>query len=194
MKKILTGIILLGLLIANPAQAGKGKGVTPMLKMDTTYHFMGFYPMATAAELPGRPEGALWGLAWQGTILGDVDGVIRWWVELYPNPDYPGDPVPFVLPGVGRWEIWDCEPVYPSPDCDFDDAGSLIMAGTDAFGYVSPTDWEGKGIVTYTSEEYAEWFSHRITDGGWVEFDAATGFPVYGEGPFVIYNRPSHKH
>ena len=174
MKMILVGTILLGLLIANPAPAGEG--VTPMLKMNTTYLFMGFEPMMPAASLPGRLPGAQWALAWEGTIEGDVNGVIRWWVE-YP-PTF-----------VGRWELWDCAPEYPII-CDYEDA-QLLMAGYDAFGYITAIDWEGKGTVTYTRPDYAEWFGHRITDGGWVDFDA---IPWYGEGHFVIYNRPSNKH
>lgn len=181
MKTFILTITALVLMAATPAQADEG--VTPMLKMSTTYHFMYFSDAVPAAPLPGRPPGALWLLAWQGTVHGDIEGVIRWWVEFFP-PD---------LTGVGRFELWDCEPVYPSPGCDFDNPAQLIMAGNDAFGYVSATDWEGKGIVTYTNEQYAEWFGHRITDGGWVEFDAG-GLPLYGEGPFVIYDRPSNKH
>jgi hypothetical protein len=181
MKKILAGMILLGLLIANPAPAKEG--VTPMLKMNTTYNFVFGYDFIPAAPFAGSsPE---WALVWEGTIHGDVTGVIRWWVEFTPSdtPDVDG-----VIGSVGRWEIWDCEPVYPSLDCNFD---NLIMAGYDAFGYVSPTVWAGKGIVAYANEQYAEWFGRRITDGGWVDFDT---FPFYGEGPFVIYNRPSNKH
>ena len=178
MKKILAGMILLGLLIANPAPAAEG--VTPMLEMNMTYNFVLGYDFIPAAPFAGSsPE---WALVWEGTIHGDVNGVIRTWVEFTP---------PNNLGSVGRWEIWDCEPVYPSPDCDFDNPEQLIMAGYDAFGFVSPTDWEGKGIVAYTNEHYDEWFGRRITDGGWVDFDT---FPFYGEGPFVIYNRPSNKH
>ena len=177
MKKIFIGITALALLVASPAPAGEG--VTPMLEMNTTYHFMGLHPVIPAAPLAGT--GTQWALAWEGTIQGDVNGVIRWWVEFTP-PDNIGS--------VGRWEIWDCEPVYPSPDCDFNDSEQLIMAGYDAFGYVSATDWEGKGIVTYANEQYAEWFGRRITDGGWVDF---SGLP-YGQGAFTIYNRPSNKH
>jgi hypothetical protein len=182
MKKLILGLAALVLLAAGPVQ-GK-EGVTPMLKMDTTYHFQFFIPDTPAAVLPGRPA-AVWGFAWEGTIKGDINGVIRWWVEL-----------PFFTPtqGVGRFELWDCEPVYPASDCQ--DQERLIMAGYDAFGYVSPTDWEGKGVVTYVGaeymEEYGEWFGRRIADGGYVDF--VGGFPSYGEGWFTIYNRPSNKH
>ena len=179
MRRILLGLVAVALLAASPIPVSANEGVTPMLKMHTTYHFMFFSELIPAATLAGRSPGTQWAFAWEGTVQGDVNGVIRWWVE-------------FPLTGVGRWEIWDCEPVYPSPDCDFDNPALLIMAGYDAFGYVSETDWEGKGIVTYANEEYAEWFGRRMTDGGWVEF--VGGLPSYGEGPFVIYNTPSNKH
>jgi len=178
MRKLILGAAALFLLAASPVPADKG--VTPMLKMDTTYHFQFFSPTIPAAPLPGRP-GADWALAWEGTVQGDINGVIRWWVE-------------FPMTGVGRWEIWHCEPVYPASDCQ--DPVRLIMAGYDAFGYVSPTDWEGKGVVTYVGaeylEEYGEWFGRRITDGGYVDFPG--GVPSYGEGWFTIYNTPSNKH
>ena len=178
MRKLLFGMAALVLLAASPAPAGKG--VTPMLKMNTTYNFAlgsAFIPMAPFAERSDLTE---WALVWEGTIQGDVNGAMRWWV-------------PFVAPetfvGVARWEIWDCEPVDP-PVCDYDDPELLIMAGYESWGYVSDTDWEGKGIVTYANEQYAEWFDRRITDGGWVDF---VGVP-YGQGLFTIYNRPSNKH
>ena len=182
MKKLLLGLATLVLLAAAPAQ-GK-EGVTPMLRMDTTYYFQEFTQMIPAAPLPGRPA-AFWGFAWEGTVQGDISGVIRWWVE-----------VPFFAPtkGVGRFELWDCAPVYPASGCQ--DPARLIMAGYEAFRWVSPTDWEGKGVVTYVGaeylEEYGEWFGRRITDGGYVDF--VGGLPFYGEGWFTIYNRPSNKH
>jgi hypothetical protein len=181
MKKILAGIILLGLLIANPVLAKEG--VTPMLKMSTSYNFMFPSEFLPSAPFVENSE-VLYALAWEGTIQGDVSGVIRWWVEFSFSSGFAAG---------GRVEIWDCEPVFPS-ECDFADPALLIMAGYETFGYVSDTDWKGKGIVTYAREDYAGWYGHRYTDGGWVEFDEATGFPVYGEGPFVIYDRPSQKH
>ena len=181
MKKFLLGVASLALLATTAAPAGEG--VTPMLKMHTTYNIVfgsGFIP---AAPFVDRAPGTSWALTWEGTIEGDVNGVIRWWVAFNPTGEFGS---------TGRWEIWDCEPVYPSPACDFSDPGLLIMAGYDVFGYVSDIDWEGKGVVTYANEEYAEWVGRRITDGGYVEF--VGGFPLYGEGPFVIYNTPSNKH
>jgi hypothetical protein len=178
MRKFLFGVMALVLLAANPAQGDEG--VTPMLKMDTTYHFQFFNPVIPAAPLPGRPA-VVWALAWEGTVEGDINGVIRWWIEFTP-PDQIG--------AVGRWEIWDCEPVYPAIDCQ--DPAQLIMAGYDVFAYSSATDWGGRGIVTYANEQYAEWYGRRITDGGYVDY--AGDLPSYGEGWFTIYDRPSNKH
>lgn len=182
MKQLILGLAALVLLGAGPAQANEG--VTPVLKMDTTYDFQFFSPEILAATFPGRPA-AVWAFAWEGTVKGDINGVIRWWVEL---------PTFTATSFVGRWEIWDCKPIYPAEDCEKPD--QLIMAGYDAGGYVSPTDWVGKGVVTYVGanylEEYGEWFGRRIADGGYVRF--ASGFPSYGEGWFTIFNTPSNKH
>jgi len=178
MRKFLFGAMALVLLAASPAQGDEG--VTPLLRMDTTYHFQFFNQAIPAAPLPGRPASD-WALAWEGTVQGDINGVIRWWAE-------------FPLSGVGRFELWDCEPVYPASDCQ--DPALLIMAGYEAFAYVSAVDWEGKGVVTYVGagylEEYGEWFGRRIGDGGYVNF--VDEIPIDGEGWFTIYNRPSNKH
>ena len=133
--------------------------------------------MMPAAQLPGRAPGTQWALAWEGTVRGDITGVIRWWIEFPPTL-------------AGRWEIWDCEPVYPASNCQ--DPAQLIMAGYETFGYVTDVDWKGKGIVTYTNEEYAEWYGRRTNDGGYVDF--VGGLPSYGEGWFTILDRPANKH
>jgi hypothetical protein len=179
MRKLIFGVAALLLLLASPAPAGQG--VTPMLKMDTTYKFAFpslFVPAAPFAERVG----ILYALAWEGTVEGDVNGVIRWWVEFTGTG----------FTAAGRWEIWDCVPEYPVV-CNYGDSALLIMAGYETFRYVSDIDWEGKGIVTYANEEFAEWYGRRTNDGGYVEFDAA-GNLSYGEGWFTILNRPSNKH
>ena len=182
MRKLILGAAALLLLAASPASAGKG--VTPMLKMHTTYNIVfgtDFIPMA---PFPGREPATQWALTWEGTVQGDINGVIRWWA--------PFDPVTESFLGTGRFEIWDCAPEEPI-SCDYEDTSLLVMAGYEAFAYVSDVDWKGKGIVTYAREDYAEWLGRRYADGGYVDF-LPGGFPCCGEGWFTIYNRPSNKH
>ena len=178
MKILILTVTALLLMAASPANADEG--VTPMLKMNTTYKIIfpsEFIPVAPFAERAGL----LYALVWEGTIEGDVDGVIRWWVE------FTGA----AFTSMGRFEVWDCAPEYPI-SCDYEDTDLLLLAGYETFGYVSDVDWEGKGIVTYANADYAEWYGRRYTDGGYVEFE--DGFPSQGEGWFTIYDRPSNKH
>jgi hypothetical protein len=179
MRKLIFGVAALLLLVA--ATASAGQGVTPMLKMQTTYKFIFPSDVIPAAPFAER-IGTMYALVWEGTVEGDVNGVIRWWVELTPAGAFTA---------AGRWELWDCAPEYPVA-CDYDDLGRLMMAGYETFGYVSDVDWKGKGIVTYANEEYAEWYGRRTNDGGYVDFSG--GLPSYGEGWFTIYNKPSNKH
>lgn len=170
------------LLAAGPASANEG--VTPMLKMHNAYHFVfgsGFLP---AASFAGRTGETVWALAWEGTVGGDVSGVMRWWVVFTP-PDKAGS--------VDRWEIWDCKPVWPAPAGCFDDPARLIMAGYETFDYPTAAEWEAKGVVTDADEQHAEWVGKRIAEGGSVEYDTG-GTPTGGIGLFTIYNTPSNKH
>jgi hypothetical protein len=179
MRKLIFGVAAVLLLFA--ASASADQGVTPMLKMQTTYKFI-FPSDVIPAALFAERVGTQYALVWEGTVKGDVEGVIRWWVEFTPAGAFAA---------AGRWELWACTPEYPIV-CDYGDPGLLIMAGYETFKYVSDVDWEGKGIVTYANEEYAEWFGRRTNDGGYVEFDG--GLLSYGEGWFTIFNRPSNKH
>jgi hypothetical protein len=179
MKKIFIGITALALLVASPAPAGDN---APWLESYTTYYFVG---------VPGSDPS--WLLAWEGTIQGDVNGVIRWWLHLaeWFEPDY-----------VTRWEVLDCEPDDPS-SCPHD--ALVIMAGYSAGTNLLPPvdgfiEWSGKGIVTFIVDDelypqyakYAKWFGRRTTEGGWYSPDEE-GNPT-GVGPFMIYDRPSNKH
>jgi hypothetical protein len=181
MKKIFIGMTALALLVASPAPAGD---LAPWLKSDTAYYFVGGQ---------GIFRDTSWLLAWEGTIQGDVNGVIRWWVDVAEAafPNY-----------VGRWELLDCD--YPvEPDfCPYDGITNVIMAGYSAGATVEVVDgiaeWSGKGVVTFVGDpQYAKWFGRRTTEGEWYNFvDVGGGqlSPNYGEGPFMIYDRPSNKH
>jgi hypothetical protein len=173
MKKTFIGLAALALLVASPAPAGDN---APWLESDTAYYFVG-----------DQVRDPSWLLAWEGTIQGDVNGVIRWWVDLaewFP-PDY-----------VTRWEVLDCDPDDPS-SCPHDPA-LVIMAGYSAGTNLLPpvdgfVEWSGKGVVTFVAPQYAKWFGRRTTEGGWYSLDEE-GNPTDGVGPFMIYDRPSNKH
>jgi hypothetical protein len=130
-----------------------------------------------------------WVLAWEGTIQGDVNGVIRWWID-FGEAGYPNY--------VGRWEVLDCLPAYPI-SCPHDPA-LVIMAGYSAGTNFAPVDgfaeWPGKGVVTFVAPQYAKWFGRRTTEGGRYNFALVGGVPTpnYGEGTFMIFDRPSNKH
>ena len=179
MRKLMYAAATLLFLLAAPVSADQG--VTPMLKMNTTYKFVFPSDIIPAAPFAER-VGTLYALVWEGTIEGDVNGVIRWWVEFTPAGAFTA---------AGRWEIWNCAPEYPV-SCDYGNPELLIMAGYETFWYVSDVDWKGKGIVTFANQEYAEWYGRRTGDGGYV--DLVGGLLSYGEGSFTIYNTPSNKH
>ena len=177
MKKIFIGLTVLALLIVSPAPAGDN---APWLKSDISYNFA-----ATSGEVNPCFD-PNWILAWEGTIQGDVNGVIRWWIDTTETvfPIY-----------VGRWEVLASDPVYPKESCEPDE--TVIMAVYSAGTNFEPVDgiaeWSGKGIVTFVTEPYLKWFGRRTTEGGWYNF-AAPGLPNYGEGTFMIFDRPSNKH
>ena len=178
MKKIFIGVTALVLLVASPAPAGD-KDNAPWLKSDTAYYFAGGQ---------GIFRDPSWLLAWEGTIQGDVNGVIRWWIDTTETvfPIY-----------VGRWEVLDCQPPVVPIDCPHDPA-LLVMAGYSAGTNLLPpvdnfVEWSGKGVVTFVAPQYAKWFGRRTTEGGWYSLDEE-GNPTDGVGPFMIYDRPSNKH
>lgn len=117
-----------------------------------------YYYLAVSQD---RRNGS-WLLAWEGTIKGDITGVIRWWNDTAEavSPNY-----------VTRWEILDCPLLDPSA-CPHDPA-PVIMAGYSAGTNLAPVDgitkWLGKGVVTFVSPQhrlYAKWFGRPITEGG----------------------------
>ena len=135
----------------------------------TDYDFRG-------ADVPPTidPEKGL--LAWQGTITGDINGVIQWWM-----------PVLYSTGQVShfedtRWEIWAVDPLI------HEDALLLLAgyeAGTTTVRHGKNSVWRANGIVTDASEGY-EYLEGRPThDGGHFTW-AAPGLPDHGVGEFRI--------
>lgn len=136
----------------------------PTLTGVTAYDFVG------ADDPPAfDAEGRL--LAWKGTISGDIEGVIEWWMV-----------VPFEVTGqvtlwTDRWEIWN-----PAET-------ELLLAGEEA-GTTTAHEgkngiWRGTGVVTEASREFEAWIGRPTHDGG--EFTwAAPGLPDKGVGTFRV--------
>jgi hypothetical protein len=176
MKLFLFGVTALLLVVAGPAPASDDHA--PRLKSDISYYF---------AMGQGQYRDPSWLLAWEGTVQGDVNGVIRWWF------DYAESESPMY---VTRWEVLDCDPDDDPILCPHDVPALVVMAGYSAGTNFAPVDgvaeWSGKGVVTFVAPQYAKWFGHRTTEGGSYYLDEGT--PTNGTGPFVIYDKPPNKH
>jgi hypothetical protein len=134
----------------------------PTLAGVTAYDFVGHL-----GNFDG--EGRL--LAWDGTISGDIEGVIQWWMA-----------VPFKLTGQDshwtlRWEIWN------SAETELLLAGD--EAGTTTVRHGKNSVWRGNGTVTEASQEFESWIGRQIHDGGNFTW-AAPGLPDQGVGTFRV--------
>ncbi len=140
---------------------GMAQAKTP-LRGELTYTFAGHLGQFDS-------EGRL--LGWQGTISGDINGVIKWWMV-----------VPFKATGQAshfedRFEIWNADETI------------LLLAGEEAgtttVRHGKNSNWRANGIVTEASPGFEEWIGRHVHEGGnfiW----AAPGLPSHGWGAFRV--------
>jgi hypothetical protein len=159
MRKRLLFILLI-ILILIPTGIAQAK---KPFRISTEYYFVGHLGIFDA-------EMRL--LGWQGTVSGDIEGVIKWWMV-----------VPFKYSGQvnhfeARWEIWNIEET------------DLLLAGEE-FG--STTDrpgkngvWRANGVVTEAHEDYNEWVGRQMHDGGEFIWVIPGLLPSNGWGEFRI--------
>ena len=115
-------------------------------------------------------------LAWQGTTSGDIDGVIRWCMD-----------VPFSVTGhvthfVERWEILDAA------------TGQIVLlegynAGTTTNRPGKSGVWRSNGIVTYVNPDYpelAKWLGRHMHESGEFFWVIPGEFPSHGTGIFRV--------
>jgi hypothetical protein len=116
------------------------------------------------------PEGRL--LVWRGTISGDIEGVILWWMV-----------VPFKEVGqtthfVARWEIWNLDETF------------LLLAGDEAgtttVRHYKNSIWRANGTVTEAFGDFEDWMGYQIHDGGNVDWGVSPPVSAFGEGIFRI--------
>ena len=156
-------LLVLGTVLAPDAAIG-AKKPAPSLTGTTEYVFVG---------LDGKfdAEGRL--LVWEGTINGDIKGVIRWWMG-------PSSPSGEASHYEDRFEIW---------DSDSDDAELLLAVeekGTTTVRHGKNTVWRANGIVTEASKGYKDWLGRPTHNGGNATWVIPGVLPLDGEGTFRI--------
>ena len=147
---------LVVLLVVIPLGAVQAK--TP-LYCTTDYYFVGHLGTFDA-------EGRL--LAWQGTVSGDINGEINWWMYILdkkcPQVTHFADDI---------WEILDSETGDPLLRGD--------EHGTTTIRHGKNSVWRSNGIVTEAYGDLAIWLGRNVHMGGhftWV----VPGFPDSGTG------------
>ena len=143
-----------------------GVNAAPPVNATTEYAFVGHLEQFD-------DEGRL--LAWEGTISGDIEGVIRWWMV-----------VPFSITGQvthfeEKWEIW---------DGDEDDAVLCLEgynAGTTTNRPGKTGVWRSNGMVTKVGPacpELDEWLGGHMHESGEFSWIVQGEFPEKGTGIF----------
>ena len=160
--KIIPVLMLVFLLVVGTVWAGDvvigDPKPAPSLTGTTEHEFVGHLEIVD-------DKGRL--LAWEGTISGDINGVIQWWMG-------PMSTIGHVSHYVYRVEIWNSDKTV------------LLLAGEQAGSTTAAPGkdpvWRGKGMVTEASAEFEEWIGRQTYEDGNVNWD----FPWSGSGIFRI--------
>jgi hypothetical protein len=138
------------------------KKPAPTLKGTTVYDFVGHLGEVDA-------EGRL--LAWKGTISGDINGVIKWWMVV------PFDVTGQVSHYEDRFEIWNAEETV------------LLLAGDEAgtttARHGKNSNWRTNGTVTEVGPGFEDWIGRPEHCEGHFTW-AAPGLPDHGDGTFKV--------
>ena len=157
-KRFFIALILILMLV--PTFVAQADKPAPSLRCTTEYYFVGHLGVFD-------PEKGL--LAWEGTISGDIEGVIQWWMVMGP---VTGQVTHF----EARWEIWDGD--------------DLLLAGDEAGTTTNRPGktgvWRANGIVTEASERFEDWLGRHVHDGGEFIWVIPGEFPSHGWGEFRI--------
>jgi len=154
----LTLLLVLGTVLADDA-VKPAKKPAPALRGTTEYDFVGHLGIVIDGRL----------LAWEGTISGDINGVIQYWMS-------PGTTTGQVGHWVARWEIWDGEVLLLAGDEE----------GTTTVRHGKNSVWRGNGIVTEASPGFEDWIGRQVHDGGHFTWVIPGVLPDYGWGIFRI--------
>jgi len=158
---VLVLLVALGPVFANDDETGTEEPASS-LTGTTEHDFVGHLGMLDA-------KGRL--LAWEGTISGDINGVIQWWMG-------PMSAIGNVSNYVYRVEIWNSDKTVLL--LAGDGSGSTTAEpGKDAF-------WRGKGIVTEASAEFEDWIGRQVYESGQATWAIPNVLPDHGVSTFLI--------
>lgn len=133
----------------------------PVLTGTTEYNFVGNLGIFDG-------EGRL--LGWEGTISGDIEGIIQWWM---------------VIPMATTGQVSH----YDDLCVILDSEGELLLAideaGSTTVRHGKNSIWRTNGTVTDASEEFEAWLGRHVHEGGNFTW-AAPGVPDHGVGIFRI--------
>jgi hypothetical protein len=159
---LLMGALTVALLPATPALAKK-----PL--QATTEH--------TLAP-PGPPDADGYVLAWVGTIDGDIEWCIEWWIELatwtnITKPDSPAQASHYTQK-TRIYEVGACG-VQEGLILETLERGTTTMANT---------SWRANGVVTYADPDlFPGWEGRRVHERGRFSVDV---FPWTGKSTFRL--------
>ena len=160
---VLALALLLGL---GTALADDAEKPAPVLTGTTEYVFVG-HLQTIPDDLD--EEGRL--LVWEGTISGDIEGVIKWWM------DPPTPPTGQANHYEDRFEIWNADETV------------LLLAGDEAgtttARHGKNSNWRTNGTVTEAYGVFEGWLGRKNHAEGHFTW-AAPGLPEHGYGTFRI--------
>ena len=170
MKKLSLVLVALALLLALlPAGMAQAEKPAPSLTSTIDYWFVGHLGITD-------PEERL--LVWEGTISGDIEGVMLWWFVLGGGPPNMPDAA-HVSFYEARGEIWDDNPLI--------NPGANLLLAVESSGVTAKPPgkdgiWNGHGIVTEAYGAFTGWDGRQVYETGNVNWD----FPYSGTGIYRI--------
>lgn len=166
---VLVMLVALSLAVAAPASAKKP------LRATTEHGFMAGFEIVRV--VPGN----LQLLAWQGTIEGDIEGCIEWWIDLDPGIVATGQASHYNE--TVEVHANDC------PDAVGPATGEVILAadghGTTTARHMKNSTWRANGTVTVAEGEYESWLGRKVHESGhftWQVIDTPDGPVAVPEG------------
>lgn len=138
------------------------KKSAPSINCTTEYHFVGHL---------GEKDGEGRTLVWEGTISGDIEGVIKWWSMLN-EMLFTGQASHYEQ----RFKIWNANE-------------ELLLVGDDAgtttARHEKNSNWRANGTIILAYGDFADYFGRQAHSAGhftWV----APEFPYEGTGTFRV--------